>query len=159
MWGRARRMVKFKQGFTLIELMIVVVIIAILGVIAYPTYQESVRKTNRIDAQADMLEVAQRLQRYKIANFSYMKSVNGAEIPIDLSDIRHPGVLPNIGSPLYNLRLINVGLTSWTLVASPRVGAQMAGDGVICLNHRNQKFWAKAATTCAFSTTSNWDGR
>ena len=58
-------MVKQNKGFTLIELMIVVAIIGILAAIAYPSYQEYVRRTKRTDAQADMMELANRLQRYK----------------------------------------------------------------------------------------------
>ncbi|MBV5274160.1 MAG: prepilin-type N-terminal cleavage/methylation domain-containing protein [Lamprocystis purpurea] len=42
-FGRAR----FRPGFTLIELMIVVGIVAILAAIAYPSYQSQIRKTRR----------------------------------------------------------------------------------------------------------------
>jgi type IV pilus assembly protein PilE len=51
------------QGFTLIELMIVVAIVAILAALAYPSYQESVRKSNRADGMATALDVAQQMER------------------------------------------------------------------------------------------------
>ena len=50
-------------GFTLIELMITVVIIGILAAIAYPSYQEQVRKTRRAEGQAALMVAVQRLER------------------------------------------------------------------------------------------------
>lgn len=50
-------------GFTLIEVMIVVVIIGILAAIAIPAYQNSVIKSNRSEAKATLMDIAQGLQR------------------------------------------------------------------------------------------------
>lgn len=152
-------MVKQFKGFTLIEVMIVIVIIAILAAIAYPSYQEYVRSTKRADAQAQMLEVANRLQRFKVANFSYVPIVDDADKPVTLAEIRHSGFLPRPTDALYTLTLTNVTPTTWTLTARPISGTLMANDGVICLNHRNQKFWEKGASACVLNETSTWDGR
>lgn len=62
---------KQQQGFTLIELMIVMAIIAILTAIAYPSYQDSVRKARRGDAQADMLQMANFMERKFTEDGSY----------------------------------------------------------------------------------------
>ncbi|SRR5690606_12969034 len=152
-------MVKQFKGFTLIEVMIVIVIIGILAAIAYPSYQEYVRSTKRVEAQAQILEIAHRLQRFKVANFSYMPIVNNIDEPVTLTKIQHSGFLPRPGDALYRLTLTNVTPTTWILTATPISGTLMANDGVICLNHRNQKFWSKGATACLLSETSNWDGR
>jgi type IV pilus assembly protein PilE len=60
-----------KNGFTLIELMIAVAIIAILAGIAYPAYEKQIQKTNRSDAKVTLSDVAQRLQRCFTAQSSY----------------------------------------------------------------------------------------
>ncbi len=61
-------------GFTLIEIMIVVAVIGILAAIAYPSYNEYVRKTKRVAVESEMLDIAARLQRYKVINFTFLKN-------------------------------------------------------------------------------------
>ncbi|WP_315359522.1 type IV pilin protein [Neisseria bacilliformis] len=55
---------KKQSGFTLIELMITVAVIAILAAIAYPSYDRFIRKTRLENARADLLENARRLERF-----------------------------------------------------------------------------------------------
>lgn len=62
---------KKQMGFTLIELMIVVAIVGILGAIAYPSYQDSVRKARRTDGTSTMLELANRFERCFTQNGRY----------------------------------------------------------------------------------------
>ena len=51
-------------GFTLIELMIVITILAILASVGYPAYQNQMRKGRRSEAQQLMLDVANRQEQY-----------------------------------------------------------------------------------------------
>ena len=60
------------MGFTLIELMITVAIIGVLGAIAYPSYQDSVRKSRRAEGRTAMMEVLQQQERYMTQNNTYL---------------------------------------------------------------------------------------
>lgn len=60
-----------QDGFTLIELMIVVAIIGILGAIAYPSYTSYVQRAHRADAQAGLLQTQQWLERASTATGVY----------------------------------------------------------------------------------------
>lgn len=62
---------KKNHGFTLIELMVVVVIIAIFTAIALPSYQQYMRKRDLAVAQQESLRIAAELERFKSKNFSY----------------------------------------------------------------------------------------
>lgn len=92
-------------GFSLIELMIVVAIIAILATIAYPSYRDSVRKANRGDAQGKLLENVNFMERVFTQSNSY---VLGAL------------VLPHTSAESYNLGFsAGPTATTYTLNAAP----------------------------------------
>lgn len=63
-------------GFTLIEMLIAVTIVGIIMAVAYPSYVDTVRKTNRSEAQAELMDFAQRLQRCYTAYASFIESPN-----------------------------------------------------------------------------------
>lgn len=58
-------------GFTLIELMITVAVVAILAAVAVPTYQDQVRKSRRAQAKADLVEYSQMAERFHTVQNTY----------------------------------------------------------------------------------------
>lgn len=76
----SRSIARYNAGFTLIEVMIVVAVIGILAAIAFPSYQEHVRKARRADAQTAMLELAQFMERHYTANGKYLTAANAAPV-------------------------------------------------------------------------------
>lgn len=156
-----RRAGKMKNGFTLIELMIVVAIIGILAAIAYPSYQQYVIRTHRAEAKAELMRLAGQLQSYKVVNHNYAS--------VTLAGIGGSSNFPAQGTSYYGFNeiansdgtAITAQSTSWVLVATPQ--NMQAQDGILCLNddgQRNRDTSANAtAQTCiaGLSTSSNWD--
>jgi len=64
-----------QSGFTLIELMIVVVIVGILAAIAYPSYLSSVLKGHRAEAKAIMLNIQRDQEKHRANNTSYQANL------------------------------------------------------------------------------------
>lgn len=66
------------RGFTLIELMITVAIVAILAAIAYPAYQDSVIKGKRAEGRAALVDFMQQQERYMTQAGTYLAVTAGA---------------------------------------------------------------------------------
>ena len=95
-------------GFTLIELMIVVAVVAILAAIAVPSYQEQVRKSRRAQAKADIVEYVQMAERFFTVNNTYV----GFALPATVSP-REAGATAR-----YNLAASTQTATQFVLTAT-----------------------------------------
>lgn len=127
---------KRSAGFTLIELMIVVAIIGIIAAVAYPSYRNNVMATHRANAQADMMSLAQWMERkYLQQNYDYQ----GVTLPQTRS--------PETGTKMYNISLKGLDKNEFTLEASP-VGSQTDDKcGTLTLEHTGAKEARKGGTT------------
>lgn len=110
--GRAR-------GFTLIELMVVVAVIAILASVAYPSYQDSVRKSRRAQVKADMVELAQRYERFHTVNNTYSGFWAGA-----YGAVGTPVESPLTGGTVAYRITTAEAVDSFTLTAAPQGNQQ-----------------------------------
>lgn len=132
---------KFNQGFTLIEVMIVVAVIGILSAIAYPSYTAYVLRSHRAEARNYLQAVAQRLeQNYSIAG-SYNANQAGGAINNAFIAAAGFNVVPAGGPARYNISFPAGQPTAggYVLQAVP-AGAQ-ANDtcGTLLLNQQNIK--------------------
>jgi type IV pilus assembly protein PilE len=103
-----------QTGFTLIELMIVVSVIAILSSIAYNSYQKSVIKSNRAEAKAELSLVAGRLQGCYSMYGNYATTV--CDVYVQMKD---GGVINSSGRGYYAVDLVNATTTTYTIEAVP----------------------------------------
>lgn len=120
-----------RNGFTLIELMITVAIVAILAAIAYPSYTQHVQKGRRENAKAELLSYVQNLERYYAIHYKYTN---------DLATLSLPSQIPANGDAHYNVSL-TADDTSYTLTATPDPTGVQSGDkcGTLSIDHTGQK--------------------
>jgi type IV pilus assembly protein PilE len=119
-------------GFSLLELMIVIVIVAILAAVAYPSYQQHIVRTNRAAAQQYLLEVSSLQHQFILDNRSYATTLAtlGSSPATAISDnytVTITGV-NNTASP-----------PTFTLQAAPKSGTTQEGSDTLTVNHLGQK--------------------
>lgn len=121
---------KSARGFTLIELMVVLAVVAILAAVAYPSYLGSVRKSRRADAKAVLLQAAQWMERFATVNNRYDQDVGGTAV----TDATRFGASGLTQSPIdgaskyYNITINAVTQTNFTLRATPIAGTDQVND-------------------------------
>jgi type IV pilus assembly protein PilE len=119
-----------KNGFTLIELIITVAIVGILASIAYPSYTNSLRKSNRSAAQSVLMDIAQRQSQYLVENRSYAASTSAVNVTV-----------PSKVSSTYTITVTNSAgpPPSFTATATPIAGTNQVSDGVLTINNTGTK--------------------
>ncbi|MDD5297930.1 MAG: type IV pilin protein [Rhodocyclaceae bacterium] len=107
------------NGFSLIELLIAVVIVAILTAIALPSYQNYILQSHRTEAINAVLDLASREARYYTTNNSYSASM------LTLGYSSDPTPLPNATDHYYDLSISSANGSSFSVQAVP-VGNQVS---------------------------------
>jgi type IV pilus assembly protein PilE len=130
---------KKTRGFTLIEVMVVVTIIGILVAIAFPSYQNYLRKGRRAQAQSYLMEVTNAQQQYLLDARSYAPDVTTLKKPT-----------PTDVSNFYAIAIAVAGPPpSFTVTATPS-GAQ-AVDGTLTIDSTGAK--TRVVTSTAANET------
>jgi general secretion pathway protein G len=97
-----------QSGFTLIEIMVVVVILAVLGALVVPKILENVDKARVTRAQSDIRAIQTALDMYRLDNFKYPTTEQGLQAlvkqPADptITNYRSGGYLPSLPKDPWN---------------------------------------------------------
>lgn len=136
---------KKDSGFTLIELMVVVVILAILLGIALPLYKEQVKSGRRAGAQSALTSFSAAMEREFTNRGTYARADGD-----DASEAEGDNAAPTMfatEAPLdsdtkyYDLRINLSTITAYRLIAIPK-NAQ-AGDGSLAISNTGERVWDK----------------
>lgn len=129
----SRRDTKRQSGFTLVELMIVVVIVGILAAVAIPSYQSSIQKSRRADAQGALQQFRQAMERFYSQRYTYQGAATGGantgvpavfatHSPIDGAALAAGGV------KYYDLAIDAADDVTFTISATPRASGGQDQD-------------------------------
>jgi type IV pilus assembly protein PilE len=139
-------------GFTLIEVMITVVVIAILTAIAYPSYMDYIRRGIRSQGQQFLLDLAQRQEQYLLDNRAYATVLGagglGMTVPVDVAAKYQAPTFTMLAGPPAGYRI----------AMSPIVGGMMAADGTLLIDNTQQRWRSLDPADTAYSANDcRWE--
>lgn len=119
-----------QQGFTLIELMITVAIVAILSAVAFPSYQDYMRRTKRAECEGVMVMASAMLERHYAATSSY-SGINAKTLP--------PQCPVGSGSPVSYTLAYTYTPDPFLITATPTGGQAQDSCGILKLDNTGAK--------------------
>ncbi len=132
---------KQQAGFTLIEIMIVVVIMAIIGGLGYPSYRSFIVESRRNDAQVALPGFVTSMVRFKSDNSTYVGADVSGSSKAPLTTV-YPSQSPiESGDKYYDLTIEAAAGNSFTLRATPISGTTQEEDGYLEITSTGIKRW------------------
>jgi prepilin-type N-terminal cleavage/methylation domain-containing protein len=135
-------------GFTLLELMIVVAVIGILAMIAYPSYSDYVRRGKIAEATSTLMNVRSGMERFFLDNRTYAGSDAAANLPCDVATM-------GAGKKYFTFACSNLGTSTYTVTASG-VAAQGMTNFVYTIDQQNTRTTTITGTPGWNATVNCW---
>lgn len=125
-----------QQGFSLLELMIVIAVLGILTSVAVPAYQRYMKRGYRAEARVALLSAAQWMERASTATGRYPTAL--------------PAPLQTTDRGRYNITLNTSGGggVAYTLTATPTGGQASDECGTLTLKSNNERGSAGSVADC-----------
>lgn len=142
-----------QRGFSLIEIMIAAAIVAIIAAVAFPSYQDNVRKGARQVGKTTLVEVRGRQENHFVNMKRYATSLADLGYPVDAAGLTYIDKEGNesdtSSGAVYSLALVDATATAFTIQAVP-VNAQTGDDacGTLSLTHQGAKAVTGTSTEC-----------
>lgn len=108
-----------ERAFTLIELLISLIILAVLASIAYPSFQNFIIQSRRSDAQSELIKAQIAQSNHYILHPTYLDSANSAGLPSN--------------NPYYNFSVISASANTYLMKAEAKVDTSQSNDKDICI--------------------------
>lgn len=132
----ARTLVRQRTGFTLIELLIVIAVIAILATVAFPAYQDQIRKARRSDGQTALVGIAMAQERFRANCSRYAATLDSNESGMVCSSDEGYSLplATNSHEGWYDLTLSDANAAGFTATATALNAQAMDRSGGVACN-------------------------
>lgn len=139
------------NGFSMIELMIVVVIVGILAAVAIPSYRSYTIKSSRAAAQTELMQLASLQEKIYLNSSAY--ACNAIATPYNGNSTGGLGVgTSNDGK--YTFALSACATNTYTITAVPVATKAQAGNGCLAIQENGSRLWYEGHDNCTGTATA-----